>query len=60
MSTIPDRIEDDVQYNEILARIVKGAQAIEDPLATDDERARYMRGYDKLCALVTEYRTRGG
>lgn len=53
---IPDRINNDEEYHAVLKRLVRGAQMIEDPLTTNEERERYNKGYDQLCALIDDYK----
>ena len=61
MAKLPDRINNDTEYIEILERLRKGAELISDPLATDEERERYMNAYNTLWKLIEDYRlqTRG-
>ncbi|MFD1955987.1 hypothetical protein ACFSL6_17865 [Paenibacillus thailandensis] len=57
---LPDKIENDEQYDELLARIVKGAQTIEDPLLDPNDRQRYMKAYDKMVSVAMAYRFKSG
>ncbi len=57
MARIPERIENDQQYNELLARIVEGARQMELPLTDSEKREKLMWFYDKMCRVAREYRT---
>ncbi|MNJ82248.1 hypothetical protein D3C77_815130 [compost metagenome] len=56
---LPDRIETEEQYNEILARMVAGAKEIENPLLDADIRDKYLAVYNRMDRLIDEYRERG-
>ncbi|TKH43434.1 hypothetical protein C1I60_14155 [Paenibacillus terrae] len=56
---VPNRIENDEQYNEVLARIVKGAETIDHPLTTPERREKLMPLYDSLVEVARKYRTGG-
>ncbi|MCC3379857.1 hypothetical protein ACFQ5D_09445 [Paenibacillus farraposensis] len=56
---VPERIENDEQYNEVLARIVKGAETLDHPLTTPENRVKLMPLYDSLVEVARKYRTGG-
>jgi hypothetical protein len=55
---LPDQIETYEQYEELLKRLVAGAQKISDPLLDDEERARYRVAYDRIDKLLGDYSER--
>ncbi|MEK3947297.1 hypothetical protein MHB46_02245 [Paenibacillus sp. FSL H7-0703] len=56
---VPSRIENDDQYNEVLARIVKGAETLDHPLTSPERRDKLMPLYDSLVEVARKYRTGG-
>ncbi|MNW32481.1 hypothetical protein D3C74_94240 [compost metagenome] len=56
---VPERIENDEQYNEVLARIVKGAETLDHPLTSPESREKLMPLYDSLVEVARKYRTGG-
>lgn len=44
--------------DELLERIVRGAEYLENPLIKPEDYERGMKLYDELCDLVDEYRER--
>lgn len=56
---VPERIENDEQYNEVLARIVKGAETLDHPLTTPESREKLMPLYDSLVEVARKYRIGG-
>jgi hypothetical protein len=60
MAKIPDRVDSDEEYNELLERIVEGARQIDLPLTDAKKKASLTWYYDKMVAVAREYRTRGG
>lgn len=42
------------KYNEILARIRKGAELLDNPLLDEETRNKYMRRYDALCLMIMQ------
>lgn len=55
---LPERINNEDEYNAVLDRLVTGARMIEDPLTTPEERELYMKVYDALCSLIDDYQER--
>lgn len=43
------------EYDELLARIVKGAEYLDNPLINETDHARGMKLYDKLVGQAYEY-----
>ncbi|MEK5166179.1 hypothetical protein NYE69_28140 [Paenibacillus sp. FSL R5-0527] len=58
MAKIPDRIDNDEEFNELCSRMVKCAELIEDPLSTPREVAAYKSAYDRMWKVAEEYRLR--
>ncbi|GIO40189.1 hypothetical protein J41TS12_50500 [Paenibacillus antibioticophila] len=58
MAKIPDRIDNDDEFNELCGRMVKCAQLIEDPLSTPSEVATYNAAYDRMWRVCEDYRLR--
>ncbi len=56
MAGIPNRIKNDVEYEEVLERMRKGAEMIEHPLTTEKSRAELMKVYDALSEAAVAYR----
>jgi hypothetical protein len=54
---IPDRVNNDEEYNELLKRITDAAVVLADPLMDAEKRAKLMWFYDKMCHVAREYRT---
>jgi hypothetical protein len=50
------RITNDEEYFAILARIVKGAEYLENPLIKEDAKRKGMKLYDELCEVALQYR----
>ena len=46
----------DEEYNELLSRIVKGAEYLENPIIREEDLKKGMKLYDQLCATAIEYR----
>jgi hypothetical protein len=42
------------KYEEILARIRKGAELLSNPLLDEETREKYMRRYDALCLMIMQ------
>jgi hypothetical protein len=57
---IPEKVNNDEEYNELLNRITEAAKVIGDPLIDAEKREKLMWFYDKMVAVAREYRTRGG
>lgn len=51
-------IQSEEEYQETLERILKGAEMIEHPLTTKENRNKYMQLYDSLCLAVRKYHAR--
>lgn len=49
----------DDEYNELLARIVKGAEYLENPIIKSQDYKRGMALYDELCNIADKYRAGG-
>lgn len=49
------KITTDEEYFKLLERIVKGAEYLENPLITEEDKRKGMILYDRLCKEVTEY-----
>lgn len=49
----------DDEYNELLARIVKGAEYLENPIIKQKDFERGMKLYDELCNIADKYRFGG-
>ncbi|CAM4099772.1 hypothetical protein L1N85_10805 [Paenibacillus alkaliterrae] len=49
----------DDEYNELLARIVKGAEYLENPIIKPQDYKRGMALYDELCNIADKYRFGG-
>lgn len=45
----------DEEYDQLMARIVKGAEYLENPLIKPHDFERGMKKYDELCAAALEY-----
>lgn len=58
---LPDSIENDEQFNAVCARMVKGAELIEDCDPLDDEKLQKLwTVYNRMDELTTEYQEREG
>lgn len=44
------------EYDELLARIVKGAEYLDNPLINETDKAKGMKLYDELVDRATRYR----
>jgi hypothetical protein len=44
------------EYFQLLDRIVKGAEFLENPLLDESKRQKWMKLYDELCEKAQEYR----
>ncbi|TCN00895.1 hypothetical protein EV294_101345 [Paenibacillus sp. BK033] len=53
---IPDQVNNDEEYNELLKRITDAAVVIGDPLIDPEKREKLMWFYDKMCHVAREYR----
>jgi hypothetical protein len=51
--------KNDEEYFALLDSIVKGAEFLDNPLITEDQKARGMRKYDGYCEAVLAYRHAG-
>ena len=49
----------DDEYNELLARIVKGAEYLENPIIKPSDFKKGMALYDELCNIADKYRSGG-
>ncbi|TCZ76082.1 hypothetical protein E0485_14645 [Paenibacillus albiflavus] len=52
------RINSEAEYLEALDRMVKGAEMIEHPLASEEQRKQYRRVYDAIEAEVLDWQRR--
>lgn len=53
MKNLPNN---DQEYDQLLARIVKGAEYLENPLIKSEDRNKGMVLYDELCHAAIRYR----
>ncbi|WP_336774238.1 hypothetical protein [Paenibacillus sp. MMO-58] len=53
---IPDQVNNDEEYNDLLKRITDAAVVIGDPLIDPEKRDKLMWFYDKMCHVAREYR----
>ncbi len=56
MAGIPNRIKNDAEYEEVLERMVKGAEMIDHPLTKPERRVELMKVYDALSDAAIAYR----
>ena len=47
--------ENDSEYSDLLSRIVRGAEYLDNPLITASDHTKGMKLYDELCDRATKY-----
>ena len=50
------KITTDEEYEAILKRVVKGAEYLENPLITEEDKRKGMKLFDELWKIAREYR----